>query len=136
MSKLTAKDIYRAHGLYQCGMSLAQAAERIGTTRNGLWDRFKRMNLPTRPKKQRPSKVYDGVTYYKDRDGAYRSRITDKSIYLHVLVFGELVPPGYALRFKDGDKDNIVKENLELYHKTEFFKHSKGNQNAKPNTKL
>lgn len=122
---MNSREIMRAHGLYQCGMSLSKIAPRFNTTKGRLWSKFKNMGLRLRTQKKRHHIEHGGLKYYRDDYGFYRSGSRKNRTYLHYLIWGETVAKGFFLAFRDGNKENITKENLELIKKEEALRYAK-----------
>lgn len=112
-------DLYAScYSLYLSGKSLRYIAEvhyNKRFTHQSLTQAFKRRGYKLRSKKLHPAKVYKGVTYREDGNGFYRNRANKKTVYLHHLIWEEnngSIPKAHYLIFKDGNKNNIVIENL------------------------
>lgn len=114
-----------AYGLYKTGLSLEQVADRVGIARQGLWDRFRRQQLPMRPdskKKALPVIEFDGKRYAsKNRDGYFLKTTGDREP-LHRDMWRKAhgrIKRGWVVYFVDGDPMNITLDNLECVPKGE-----------------
>jgi len=122
-------DRYAAcYALYRLGKSLAYIAEvhyRGRFTRQALYEVFKTRGYPLRSRKLRPARTYAGRIYRQDSVGLYRSRTGGITTYMHRLIWEELhgpLPLDHVIIFKDGDRENLVPENLQCLHREEAKK--------------
>jgi len=113
---MNSKQIYHAHGLYQCGMSLSKVGKRIGIKRQSLHYYFKVLGLATRPLKKSKTLLYNHQNYTVSKEGYWRKTTGDRES-LHRQIFkdnhGE-IPKGFEVAFKDGDNSNLDPDNLEI----------------------
>lgn len=123
--------------IYCTGKSLQWIADTLyggKFTRQTVYDMFKVRGYKLRSKNLKPARIYKGVSYRKDSDDLYRSRLGGKTTYLHRLIWEERngpVQPGFYVIFKDGDKENITIENLDCLHNLEAKKlYNHANQNG------
>ncbi len=116
---LTVKQINEAYYYYSFGrMSCKDVAIKFGVSRGSIFNYFKRLGLKTRPLKYKlkdnPFIEYKGMKYYKDNYGSYRAS-TKARIPLHKAIWIDNHGPLQGreiVSFIDGDKNNIVLENL------------------------
>ena len=66
--------------------------------------------------------------YYKMKDGLYRGGKPRR--FIHYAIYGKEVPSDFVLVFKDGNKENITIENLQLLRKKDMIKTFVGEQNG------
>lgn len=116
------------YSLYLTGKSLryiAQVHYKNRFTHQNLEGAFKARGYKLRSKELQPAIVYKGITYRKDKNGGYRNRKNGVLKYLHHLIWEEHngpIPKNYYVLFKDGNKDNVVIENLQLMQREEAKK--------------
>ena len=129
-------DLYAAcYALYRTGKSLehiARAHYHGRFTRQSLYDVFRVRGYKLRDKQLRPARAYKGKVFRQDKYGGYRSRAGGEEVYLHRLLWEEhhgKIPPDFVVVFRDGDRENIVIENLDCLHREEAKKrYNHGNQ--------
>jgi hypothetical protein len=106
------------YALYRQGHSLGYIAKVLyggRFSRQSLYGTFMARGYKLRPKKLRPARVYKGMNFRPDHCGLYRFRAGGITTYLHRLIWEEAhgkVPPDHVVIFNDGNKENIVIENL------------------------
>nr|BDT27285.1 hypothetical protein BHI3_07510 [Bacteriovorax sp. HI3] len=109
------EDIKRAYGLYQCGMSLAQVAPRFNVNRKMLHYYFTREGLKCRGHKfQSKVIIYNGEKYTYSKKNEWRKSKGDRKL-LHRQMWEDTYGPlneNEEISFKDGNKDNVVLDNL------------------------
>lgn len=108
------------YGFYKDGKTLAEVAKMFGVRRQGVWDRFKRRGLPMRSENIRggvgalPHVDFQGGKYAPYTDGYFRKTTGDRSL-LHWDIWIAAHGPikrRHEVRFIDGDRMNVVLENL------------------------
>lgn len=108
------------YGLYQDGKTLAEVADIFGIKRQGVWGRFKRCGLKMRSElmpanRALPSIEFNGAKYAPyNTDNYFRKTSGDRSL-LHWDMWIAARGPikrNHEIRFVDGDRLNIVLENL------------------------
>ena len=122
---MNSAEIIKAHGLYQCGMSLSKVAKRFGSTRQRLWSKFKRLGLKTRPLVRKESVEFNGAKYYRSRSQGYWRKGAGNRSALHRDTwefFNGKIPEGYDIHHLDENKDNNSIDNLECLSKSEHTK--------------
>lgn len=111
--------------LYEQGKSCTQIAVTFGTTRQVVWDRFRRRRLKLRPCPRNlalPFIEYEGARYAPNKDNYFRKTTGDRSL-LHWDIWRKAncrqVKRGWVVRFVDGDRMNLDVDNLESVPKGE-----------------
>lgn len=105
------------HSLYQQVGSTPKVAKAFGVTQHAVWRRFKNAGLPMRRRpKPYPFISFDGARYAPDgKDGYFRKTSGDRELLHHAMwvkAHGR-IKRGWVVRFVDGDRMNVVLENLE-----------------------
>jgi hypothetical protein len=117
-------EIYRYYQYYQCGASLAVTGKRFGINRKVLERQFKKHGFKLRTRVFNPYKEYNGIRYYKMKDGYYRGG-KDRH-FIHYAIYGKTIPADSVLYFKDGDKENLSPENIAMMKKKDMGVFSNG----------
>lgn len=122
-------DLYAAcYALYLTGKSIRYIAKvhyKGRFTHQVLYEAFVARGYKLRSKRLRPAKIYKGIEYRPDGYGHYRNRNNGVTVYLHKLIWEEVngpIPPNHYIIIKDGNKENIVIENLKCISSMEAKK--------------
>lgn len=123
-----------AYGLYLTGLSLAQVAEIISCTRQGLFKAFKLRHFHLRGPNFRPVQEYDGKKFTLRNNGYYALTTNDR-ISLHRYIWENEVgkiPKGWDIHHVDEDKSHNELSNFECLPKADHTrKHGfKNNQHT------
>lgn len=115
-------------GFYKDGRSCSYIAKLFKTTRQGVWDRFRRRGLPLRPSSRSralPFIEFDGKRYAPNKDNYFRRTTRTQGTYgdmLHRAMWVKAngpIPKRHVVYFLDRDRMNCVLENLGCCHKNE-----------------
>lgn len=116
------KTTRRMYRLYGRGNSLAVVARAFGVTRQTVWDRFRRRDLPMRERpKPLPFVEFEGRRYTPGR-GRYFRCTNGRRRLLHREVWRTrrgAIPEGHDIHHIDGDPSNNSLSNLECLPKAE-----------------
>lgn len=108
-----------AYAFYLAGMSLAQVAKEIDSTRQAVFKAFKKRGLVLRGKNFRPFQDYDGKRFTL-RNNGYYSLTTDDRSYMHRYVWRKEngpIPKGHDIHHINEDRSDNRIENLECIRK-------------------
>lgn len=121
-------------------VSIAGVAKIYKRSRQAVWDVFRSRGYVLRSKKLK-GLIGIGDIWFTETKGGYlrgtipgRGRMMAQHYVWEREHGGEGVPEGYVIMFKDGNKRNVVIENLELVLKKEMptrFNPHHNNQNTK-----
>lgn len=111
----------KAYSLYQSGLSLAQVAERMGVTRQGIFKAFKLRGYVMREMPERVFKIFDGKKFTL-RNSGYLSLTTGERTLMHRYVweyYNGPIPKGYDIHHINNCKTDNRIGNLECLPKSE-----------------
>lgn len=121
--------------LYNEGYSCGSIAVMFSMSRQAVFERLKRSGLELRKKKIYPFIIYDGIKFTPSGYGYYRATSRTRHISLHRYKYEKevgLIPNGYDIHHKDGNKQNNELSNLECISKADhsrIYKHGKNQFN-------
>jgi hypothetical protein len=110
-------------GFYRDGKTLKQVGDLFGVTRQSVYDRFHSRGLKLRSEMTRcghaalPFIDFDGGRYAPTKDGYFRRTTGDRKL-LHRAMYEKANGPikrKHELRFLDGDRMNVVLDNIEMF---------------------
>lgn len=118
------------HAMYKGGRgvdpkSLEEVGRVYGKTRQAVYDTFQTRGYPLRSKKMEGVIFIKGVRYIPDKYGYLRGTIRGKRVHAHRYLWEKengKIPSGFVLYFKDGNKNNVSMENLDLLAKENMSK--------------
>ena len=114
----------RMYAVYQDGKPCSKVAILFDVTRQSVWDRFKRQGYKLRPSSRSlalPFVDFEGARFAPEKDGYFRKTTGDRQHLHHAIwikAHGRIIR-GWVVRFVDGDRMNVVLENLESVPKNE-----------------
>lgn len=118
------KNITHLHGLYSCGMSLAKVSDNYcpSISRQRLHYYFKMYRLPLRTKRIKESRMYAGEKYSQDNEGYWRKTSGNREFLQRRIWIdaGNSIPEGFAVIFKDRNRNNVEIDNLDCVSLLEF----------------
>ncbi len=134
LKKAPTEDI---KNLYQQGYSYAEIADMYGMSRQAVWERMKRANVPARAKKTLPFVMYDGIKftvhsttgYYRNTDRGSRGCAISLHRHKYITEIGE-IPDDWDVHHIDLDRTNNDISNLIAMPKSE---HTRLHQRLKRN---
>ena len=113
------------YAAYQQGKTCSQIALLFGSTRQSVWERFKRRGLKLRPCPRNmalPFVEFDGARYAPGKDNYFRKTDGDRELLHHAKwrkAHGR-IKRGWVVKFVDGDRMNVEIDNLECVPRAEM----------------
>ncbi len=107
------------YALYQAGKTCHAVALAFKTTRQSVWERFRRQRLPMRASsrsKALPFIEFEGARYAPEKDGYFRKTTGGGTRpLLHHAIYEKnhgRIARGHIVQFVDGDRMNLEPDNL------------------------
>jgi RNA polymerase sigma factor (sigma-70 family) len=125
-----AEFVDRMYRDYQRLRSVAKVARLYGRTRQAMWEIFHRRKVQMRVKVFQSKVVWQGVAY--TMHGGYLSATAGDRRPLHHVIWEAshgAIPPGYNVRFIDGDRQHCVLDNLECLPLAEISRRTATGEN-------
>ena len=111
------------YAMYKTGKSLTEIAKVYRKTRQAIYGVLRTLKYPLRSKKMEGMRTICGIRYTYDGEGYLRGTTDKKRVYAHKILWEKIngkIPSDSVIHFIDGNKENIVIENLALIKKTEM----------------
>jgi len=104
------------YAAYKSGKELKEVAEDFNVKYHTLWASFKRDGHALRKQFFLKSRLFNGLKYSRQWDGQWLSTAGGKKTLTHAVweFHKGKLKKGTHLRFKDGDRDNMDIDNLEI----------------------